>query len=266
MNTTPLTPFNGSDYDHDRDAPRLTEQIQRVFTVLSDRNWHALSQIAGITGDPEASISAQIRHLRKSRFGGWAIEKKHASHGLYLYRLTGERANPASQPPSDPIPLPPAAPELLKAAEIRIAQLEGQVEDLESFHCDVIAGCDISKGSQGLFRQCRVIIGPGKTQDQIDLEIVCKELGQIQTELVTARAKCDALTAVLESIIRAVPAGASEGDLFYEHFDGEGNYAGYERVDPISIIGAMAGLAEEGLAAAARLDPQISPQNPTENP
>lgn len=206
MNAAFLTPFNGSDYSHDRDAPRLTEQIQRVFTVLSDRNWHALSHIAMLTGDPEASISAQIRHLRKARFGGWEIEKKHMGNGLYLYRLTGERLEPTTQPPSDLIPLPPAAPELL--------------------------------------------------------EIAHKKLGQLRGELDVERAKNAALTAALYSIIRDQPAGSSNGELFYERFDGDGEYIGSEYVNPLTVIQSMTDRAEEGLAAAARLDPQISTQIP----
>lgn len=133
MNTASLTPFNGSDYSHTRDAPRLTEQIQRVFTVLSDRNWHALSHIAMLTGDPEASISAQIRHLRKARFGGWEIEKKHMGNGLYLYRLTGERIEPNIQPPSDLIPLPPAAPELLEAAQLENTRLKALLDEASQY-------------------------------------------------------------------------------------------------------------------------------------
>lgn len=170
MNTTSLTPFNGSDYDHTRDAPRLTDQLQRVYDCLSDNRWHSLEDIAQCTGDPTPSISAQIRHLRKARFGGWEVEKEYQGNGLYLYRLTGAKAEPATEPPADTTSLPPAAPELLEAAEIQIARLSGQLEDLESFHSDIILGCDIDKGSQGLFRQKRVVIGPGKTQDEIDLE------------------------------------------------------------------------------------------------
>jgi hypothetical protein len=170
MNTTSLTPFNGSDYQHDRDAARLTDQMDRVFSALSDKQWHTLEEIAAITGDPTPSISAQIRHLRKARFGGWEIQKIHQHGGLFSYRFTGEKVKPTSERAADPDPLPSAAPELLKAAEIRIARLEAQLEDLESFHGDIILGCDIDKGSQGLFRQKRVIIGPGKTQDEIDLE------------------------------------------------------------------------------------------------
>lgn len=248
MNTTSLTPFNGSDYDHDRDAPRLTEQIKRVFEVLSTHQWVTLAEIAAATGDPEASISAQIRHLRKARFGSWDIQKRHNGNGLYSYRMTGEKTTPSSEPAEDSAPLPPSAPELLKAAEIRISQLEGQVEDLMSFQCDVIAGCDISKGSQGLFRQKRVVIGQGKTQDEIDLE--------------RAEAKCDELTSALRAVLEIRPAGSSSGGCFYERFDGDGNCLGAENVDPMSVIQDMAEIAEEGLSRAARLDSQISTETP----
>lgn len=128
MNTTSLTPFNGSDYDHDRDAPRLTDQLERVYSVLSDRGWHTLEGIAQITGDPTPSISAQIRHLRKARFGGWEIEKCYHGDGLYAYRLTGERVQNDSEPPENCAPLPPAAPELLEMAHLKIGQIQGELE------------------------------------------------------------------------------------------------------------------------------------------
>ena len=34
--STNLQPFNGSDYVHDRDAPRLTAQIGRVYEAIKD--------------------------------------------------------------------------------------------------------------------------------------------------------------------------------------------------------------------------------------
>ena len=40
-----------------------------------------------MTGDPESSISAQLRHMKKERFGGHAIEKGYLGNGLYTYRL-----------------------------------------------------------------------------------------------------------------------------------------------------------------------------------
>lgn len=252
MNTASLTPFNGSNYDHTRDAPRLTDQMNRVFEVLSTNQWVTLADIAAATGDPEASISAQIRHLRKARFGSWDIQKRHNGHGLYSYRMTGEKTTPSSEPAEDSASLPPSAPELLKAAEIRIAQLEGRIDDWESFHCDIILGCDIDKGRQGLFRQKRVVIGPGKTQDEIDLE--------------RAEAKCDELTSALHLILDNQPAGSSTGECFRERFDPDGEPIGVEHLDPLSVIQNMVAIAEEGMNRAARFDTLVAPENPTETP
>lgn len=79
--------FNGPDYVHERDAPRLTKQIERVKELMKDGRWRSLPQIAKATNDPEASISAQLRHLRKKRFGGHTIEKRYQGNGLFEYRL-----------------------------------------------------------------------------------------------------------------------------------------------------------------------------------
>lgn len=87
--------FDGSDYRPALDDDRLRGQIRRVFDAMRPGRWLTLSEIRAITGDPEASISAQIRHLRKPRFGGWRIPKRHRgdpARGLYEYRLyLGER-------------------------------------------------------------------------------------------------------------------------------------------------------------------------------
>ena len=79
--------FDGSDYDHSRDTLRLTGQIHRVRECMRDGRWRSLREIAAITGDPEASVSAQLRHLRKARFGGHVVEKSHMGEGLYVYRM-----------------------------------------------------------------------------------------------------------------------------------------------------------------------------------
>lgn len=86
--TLPAAPrFNGSDYDHERDAARLAGQLQRIIELMRDGEWRALREIAAATGAPEASVSAQLRHARKPRFGGHTVEKKHLGQGLYVYRL-----------------------------------------------------------------------------------------------------------------------------------------------------------------------------------
>jgi hypothetical protein len=79
--------FNGADYHHDRDAPRLTAQIGRVWKAMHDGEWRTLEQIADITGDPTPSISAQLRHLRKKKFGSHTVERRHIGEGLYEYRV-----------------------------------------------------------------------------------------------------------------------------------------------------------------------------------
>jgi hypothetical protein len=79
--------FNGADYIPSRDDARLSGQILRVWECMKDENWRTLREIANITGDPEASISAQLRHLRKERFGGHEVEREYVSNGLYKYRL-----------------------------------------------------------------------------------------------------------------------------------------------------------------------------------
>jgi hypothetical protein len=82
---------DGADYNPKVDQARLTKQLERVFCLMSDGVWRTLDQIALATGDPHASISAQLRNLRKPRFGGHTITKRRrgpAQHGLYEYRLS----------------------------------------------------------------------------------------------------------------------------------------------------------------------------------
>jgi hypothetical protein len=38
--------------------------------------WVTLAELAAKTKFPPASISAQLRHLRKAEYGGWAVEKR----------------------------------------------------------------------------------------------------------------------------------------------------------------------------------------------
>jgi len=79
--------FDGADYNRARDDARLTGQILRVWNCVSDGGWRTLKQIAQETNDPEASVSAQLRHLRKPRFGGYTVEREYIDNGLYKYRL-----------------------------------------------------------------------------------------------------------------------------------------------------------------------------------
>lgn len=89
MNAEPH--FNGPEYQPELDFVRLTGQIERIRNIMMDGKWRTLSDIECLTGDPAASISAQLRHLRKPRFGGYVVDKRRRGNrraGLFEYRVT----------------------------------------------------------------------------------------------------------------------------------------------------------------------------------
>lgn len=82
---------DGSTYLHSRDGKRLHAQHHRVLAFMRDGRWHTLEAISEATGDPEASVSARLRDLRKDRFGAHLIERRYVRRGLFEYRLvTGQ--------------------------------------------------------------------------------------------------------------------------------------------------------------------------------
>jgi hypothetical protein len=70
-----------------RDEKRLTRQHSTILSLMLDGQYRTLREIASITGYPEASISAQLRHARKERFGSHTLNKKYLGNGLYSYQL-----------------------------------------------------------------------------------------------------------------------------------------------------------------------------------
>lgn len=95
MNQPTLIPtsprFDGADV-RPEDHPRLADQLARVYAVLQDGKWWTVGAMHteirrrfGIA-DPEPSLSAQLRNLRKSKFGGHQVERQRL--GAYShYRL-----------------------------------------------------------------------------------------------------------------------------------------------------------------------------------
>jgi len=82
--------FDGSNYDPIFDDKRLTGQINRIYSLMVDGKWRTLEEISKLTGDGQASISAQLRHLRKERFGSHIVNKRNRGNresGLYEYQL-----------------------------------------------------------------------------------------------------------------------------------------------------------------------------------
>lgn len=82
--------MNGPAYEADYDQARLSRQYQRIFALMLDQEWRTLDEIAQILGDPEASISAQLRHMRKKRNGSHTVNRRNRGdrmHGHYEYQL-----------------------------------------------------------------------------------------------------------------------------------------------------------------------------------
>lgn len=79
----------GPAYDKTIDEPRLSTQreaiLQYVRAMTCSGAWLTLREISEDTGYPEASVSAQLRHLRKPQFGGWRVEKRRRVR----YEVTG---------------------------------------------------------------------------------------------------------------------------------------------------------------------------------
>ena len=87
--------FIGAGYDKKHDQARLTGQIKRVYDLMSDGLWYTLDDISRSTQDPQASISAQIRNLRKECYGGHTVNRRRRGdpeNGLHEYQLIIKKA------------------------------------------------------------------------------------------------------------------------------------------------------------------------------
>ena len=73
-----------------RELVRVARRRQRDVlcdVMLSARQcetWLTLEELAKLTHYPPASISAQLRHLRKPEYGGYAVEKRPREVGKVL--------------------------------------------------------------------------------------------------------------------------------------------------------------------------------------
>ena len=83
---------DGETYDRERDEVRLNAQAKRVYDVVKDGIARTPKELEAATGDEWASISARLRDLRKSRYGGHHVERVSLGGGLFSYQLiTGDR-------------------------------------------------------------------------------------------------------------------------------------------------------------------------------
>ena len=83
----PAPVFDGPTFSQDRDGDRLHAQLSRVLDVMRDGQWRTLGAISRATGDPESSVSARLRDLRKSRYGSHTVARRYVERGLWEYRV-----------------------------------------------------------------------------------------------------------------------------------------------------------------------------------
>ena len=83
----------GPAYVERLDARRIAKQHATIRDfMLNKREWLTLSEISLALNYPEASISAQLRHLRKPKFGSYEVRKRRRKSvspmcGLWEYRV-----------------------------------------------------------------------------------------------------------------------------------------------------------------------------------
>lgn len=82
--------FGGSTLTQ-RDIPRLSGQLGNVYEIMSDGAYRTLDQIVteikGRFGKvvTSQSVSARLRDLRKTKFGGYKVLRESVGAGLFKY-------------------------------------------------------------------------------------------------------------------------------------------------------------------------------------
>ena len=83
--------FDGDDYVTDRDSVRLTSQLDKVRVYMEGADYLTVQQISADIQQPEPSVSAQIRNLRKDRFGARTVNREYRGDGCYAFKLEPKR-------------------------------------------------------------------------------------------------------------------------------------------------------------------------------
>jgi hypothetical protein len=82
--------FDGFHYEPKKDKDRLTGQIKSLHDFMNGPTgmWFTVQELAFSLGFPEPSISAQLRNLRKERFGGHNVKGRYREGTrIFEYRL-----------------------------------------------------------------------------------------------------------------------------------------------------------------------------------
>src|SRR5580765_7378094 len=78
--------FEGATYDQGKDFHRLKGQLKLIWTLMRDTQWRTLYSISQETGIGEASVSAQLRNLRKIKWGGFKVNRRRVGN-VFFYQV-----------------------------------------------------------------------------------------------------------------------------------------------------------------------------------
>lgn len=78
-------------YNRDFDYSRLTNNLQRVFWLLLDGEWHTPNELMEVGG---AQWSRRVRSLREPRFGMRVTAERCGTGGTWRYRLDKSTVQP----------------------------------------------------------------------------------------------------------------------------------------------------------------------------
>lgn len=87
---------DGATFEPERDGKRINKQLQEVYAAMQDGQWRTLYRLHTMTGHPEQSLSARLRDLRKTKFGGYTVERRRAHGGTWEYRVLSAQREKAA--------------------------------------------------------------------------------------------------------------------------------------------------------------------------
>lgn len=85
MNTSSST--YGPAYSPVLDGERIQKQHEVIRDFMLRSGWKTLAEIEEALGYPQASVSANLRHLRKPAFKEYRVEKRRRTTGTWEYAV-----------------------------------------------------------------------------------------------------------------------------------------------------------------------------------
>ncbi len=84
-----MTNTYGPSYESKIDGKRIAKQHEVIRDYMLNCEWKTLAEIESATGFPQASVSAQLRHMRKEKFGSYRVDKRRnkPTGGTWEYRV-----------------------------------------------------------------------------------------------------------------------------------------------------------------------------------